>query len=170
MWKSPHCQRRQLLFALTGGLAGSAARADSLRVFADEDYYPLIHRQAERPAGLLVERLQRSSAFSGDQFVIELVGLNRALMLAEQARAVCSAYAGAGALAGFLGAADARRHCRGGAPRPGLPLSRPARPVRQDHRPPRALVTRWSKPSSGDLVERTPGAVCMLLAGRLTRQ
>jgi len=84
MWKSRLCQRRQLLFALAGGLLGGAARADSLRVFADEDYYPLIHRQAERPAGLLVERLQRSSAFSGDQFVIELVGLNRALMLAEQ--------------------------------------------------------------------------------------
>jgi len=84
MWTLPCPERRRLLLSLAGGLLGTGARAATLRVFADDDYYPLIHRQGDRPVGLLVERLLASRPFSGDQFAVELVGLNRALLLAER--------------------------------------------------------------------------------------
>lgn len=71
----------RLLFWLA--LLGSA-QADTLKVFADDQYAPIAYLQDGQPRGHLIELLRRAEALTGDRYEFELTTWKRAFELAKR--------------------------------------------------------------------------------------
>ncbi len=64
------------------GLNGSV-RAETLKIFGDEDYAPVIYLKDGKPFGFLVDILRSAEAETGDQYMIELLPWKRAYELSR---------------------------------------------------------------------------------------
>lgn len=60
------------------------AAADTLKVFADDQYAPIAHLQDGQPRGHLVELLRRAEVLTGDHYDFELLTWKRAFELAKR--------------------------------------------------------------------------------------
>lgn len=76
--------RRLLLCAWIALAAGQPAAAESLKLFADIGYPPLVYldKGAGKPAGQLVDLLAQAEALTGDRYTVELMPWVRAYQLA----------------------------------------------------------------------------------------
>lgn len=64
------------------GLQGSL-KAETLKIFGDEDYAPVIYIKDGKPVGFLVDILRQSEALTGDKYVVELLPWKRAFELSR---------------------------------------------------------------------------------------
>jgi polar amino acid transport system substrate-binding protein len=71
---------RHALTLVAGSLLAlpGASSAERLVVFGDDRYAPVIHEEAGRPVGFLVELLRRAQLYSGDDYDIRLMPWKRA--------------------------------------------------------------------------------------------
>lgn len=76
-------QRWLGIVAVAWGMNAPAA-ADTLKVYGDDKYAPVVFLQEGKPAGFLVDILRRAEALTGDRYEIELVPWKRALELAKR--------------------------------------------------------------------------------------
>lgn len=58
-------------------------QADTLKIFGDEDYAPVIHLKDGKPVGFMVEILRKAEALTGDKYVVELLPWKRAYELSR---------------------------------------------------------------------------------------
>lgn len=77
---------RSLVLALAlAACGGSGLRAETLVVYGDDNYLPVIHLDAAgKPAGVLVDILRKVSARNGDTYDIQLFPWKRAYELARR--------------------------------------------------------------------------------------
>lgn len=71
-----------LCLLLLLGLQGQL-KAETLKIFGDEDYAPVIHLKDGNPIGFIVDILRRAEAETGDQYEIELLPWKRAYELSR---------------------------------------------------------------------------------------
>jgi ABC-type amino acid transport substrate-binding protein len=76
--------RTWLLLCVAFAFSAGAAHAETLVVYGDDNYLPVIHVQDGKPAGVLVEILRRVSERSGDSYDVQLFPWKRAYEQAKQ--------------------------------------------------------------------------------------
>jgi polar amino acid transport system substrate-binding protein len=76
---------RRLVVALLLVCTGGLLQAETLVVFGDDSYFPVVHLKDGKPAGVLPAILARAQALTGDTYVLKLSPWKRAYELAVRA-------------------------------------------------------------------------------------
>jgi polar amino acid transport system substrate-binding protein len=81
--KKMNCRRFFAALLLIG--AGAALQAETLVVFGDDGYFPVVHLKDGTPAGVLPAILAHAESLTGDSYVLKLSPWKRAYELAVRA-------------------------------------------------------------------------------------
>ena len=84
-WRAMAKAARTTAISITLALSFSAW-ADEIIVFGDDNYAPVIHLQAGKPAGVLVDLLRKVAERTGDTYTVQLFPWKRALETAKAGR------------------------------------------------------------------------------------